>query len=184
MSRKSWIHQSLVTLRRRPIRRLALISAIGLLLFAGIRESGVPAGAQVAPAQDQGRSAAQKKFAEGEALRGQGTGESLRQAAQRYEEALLLWRAIDAKREEALTLTYIGAIYNSLGENQKALEFYNQAPPIMRTIGNRAGEATALYSIGFVYYSLGENQKALDHYNQALALYRAIRNRGGEAIAL
>src|SRR5262245_20791974 len=162
MSRKSWIHQSLITLRRRPIRRLGLISAIGLLLFAGIRESGVPAVAQVAPAQYQGRSAAQKKFAEGEALRVQGTAESLRLAAQRYEEALSLWRAIDAKLEEALTLTYIGAVYNLLDENQKALDHYNQALPIKRAVGNRPGEARALNISGFVYHSQGDKPKALD----------------------
>jgi hypothetical protein len=83
MSRKSWIHQSLITLRGRPIRRLALISAIGLLLFAGIRESGVPAVAQFGPAeaQDQDRLAAQRnggfESGAGGDVEGQGMGSSV-----------------------------------------------------------------------------------------------------------
>jgi CHAT domain-containing protein/tetratricopeptide (TPR) repeat protein len=183
MSRKSWIHQSLITLRRRPIRRLALISAIGLLLFAGIRESGVPAGAQVGPAraQDQYRLAALRKFNEGEALRSEGTAESLRLAAQKYQEALPLWRAIGAKREEAKTLNNIGVVYDSLGEYQKALDFYKQALPLWRAVSARGGEANTLNNIGHVYYSLGEKQKALDFLNQALTLRRAADEPDEEA---
>src|SRR5262245_15319615 len=47
-----------------------------------------------ATAQGQNQSAAERKFEEGEALRAQGTPESLLLAVKKYEEALLLWRAI------------------------------------------------------------------------------------------
>src|SRR5262245_41771145 len=170
MSRKSWIRQSLITLRRRPIRRLALISATGLLLFAGIRESGVPAVAQFGPAQaqDQDRLAAQRKFEEAETRHKQGTAESLRLAALKYQEALPLWRAIGAKREEATTLNRLGVVYGSLGESRKALDFMNQALTLWREVLDSSEEARMLNNIGAVYASLGENQKALDFMNQAL----------------
>src|SRR5262245_30707748 len=44
--------------------------------------------------QSRDNSAAEKKFEEGESLRAQGTPASLRLAVKKYEEALLLWRAI------------------------------------------------------------------------------------------
>jgi len=50
-----------------------------------------------------------------------------RMAVKKYEEALLLWRAIGARDGEAATLNNIGLVYESLGEKQKALEFYAQA---------------------------------------------------------
>jgi CHAT domain-containing protein/Tfp pilus assembly protein PilF len=85
---------------------------------------------------------------------------------------------------EATTLNNIGAVYDDLGEKQKALDFYNQALPILRAVGDRGGEATTLNNIGAVYDDLGEKQKALVFYNQALPILRAVGDRGGEAITL
>src|SRR5215470_52657 len=45
-------------------------------------------------AQSQDNSAAERKFEEGESLRAQVTPASLKLALKKYEEALLLWRAI------------------------------------------------------------------------------------------
>ncbi len=85
---------------------------------------------------------------------------------------------------EASTLTNIGAVYDSLGEKQQALDFYNQALPLIQAVGDRSGEASTLNNIGTVYNSLGDKQQALDYYNQALPLRRAVGDRGGEAAAL
>ena len=135
-------------------------------------------------APSQGRLAAQRKYLEGETLRKQGTAESLRLAAQRYEEALSLWRAIGDRLNEGRTLSDIGGVYYSLGENQKALDYYAQALPIRRAAGDRRGEHITLSSIGNVYYSLGENQRALDYYAQALPIIRAAGDRIDEATTL
>jgi CHAT domain-containing protein len=85
---------------------------------------------------------------------------------------------------EATTLNNIGAVYDDLGEKQKALVFYNQALPILRAVGDRGGEAITLNNIGLVYSDLGEKQKALVFYNQALPILRAVGNRGVEATTL
>ncbi|WYL98014.2 MAG: CHAT domain-containing tetratricopeptide repeat protein [Gloeotrichia echinulata IR180] len=78
----------------------------------------------------------------------------------------------------------IGAVYDALGEKQKALSFYNQALPLRRAVGDRSGEANTLHNIGGVYDALGEKQKALSFYNQALPLLRAVGDRSGEANTL
>jgi tetratricopeptide (TPR) repeat protein len=186
MSRGIWIHRSSVKLSRRIGWRMAAILAFGLLLVAWMREPRAAAGSDLvsAPAQERDPLAAQRKFEEGNALRNQGTAESLRLALKKYEEALLLWRAIGNPDWEATTLTNIGVVYYSLGERREALDFYNQALPLHRAVGNRRDEAITLNNIGMVYNSLGERRKALDFYNQALPLHRAVDNRREEAITL
>ncbi|WP_199320190.1 tetratricopeptide repeat protein, partial [Leptolyngbya sp. FACHB-261] len=134
--------------------------------------------------QDGRRAAAQRAFAEGQRLRQQGTAEALRQAIVKYEEALLLWRAVGDRSGEAATLNSIGLVYDSLGDKQQALSYYNQALPLRRAVGDRSGEATTLNNIGLVYDSLGDKQQALSYYNQALPLRRAVGDRSGEATTL
>src|SRR5687768_17506906 len=108
MSQKVWIRKLSFNLSRVISRRLAAPLTFSLLLSAGnpltviegMRESSVSGASHLmsAPAQDQNRVAAQKKFEEGEALRAQGTAESLRLAVKKYEEALPLWRRIGDPR--------------------------------------------------------------------------------------
>ncbi|OUL33452.1 hypothetical protein BV372_16485 [Nostoc sp. T09] len=134
--------------------------------------------------QDANRAAAQKAFYEGMALYKQGTAESLRQAIEKWQQALVLWQRVGDKTEEARTLVWLGYVYNALGEKHKALEYYNNALPLYRAVGDRDGESTTLNNIGAVYKALGEKQKALKYYNNALPLIRALGDRNGEATTL
>jgi tetratricopeptide (TPR) repeat protein len=130
------------------------------------------------------RAAAERAFQEGMQLYEQGTAESLRQAIAKWEEALPLYRATGDKATEAVTLTSIGAVYDSLGEKQKALDYYNQSLSLSRATGDKATEAATLTGIGAVYSALGEKQKALDFYNQSLSLSRATADKATEAATL
>ena len=51
------------------------------------------------------------------------------------------------KASVAHLLNNMGAIYESLGQNAKALESYQQALQYAKQIGDNAGETTALKSI-------------------------------------
>jgi CHAT domain-containing protein/tetratricopeptide (TPR) repeat protein len=134
--------------------------------------------------QNATRAAAEKLTQEGFKLFQKGTAESLRQAREKWLQALKLWQQIDDKTWQAITLVGIGRVYDSLGEKQEALKYLNQALPLTRVVEDRGGEAITLNNIGGVYDSLGEKQEALKYYNQALPLFRAVRNRGGEATTL
>jgi tetratricopeptide (TPR) repeat protein len=114
----------------------------------------------------------------------QGTAESLREAITKFEEALPLYRAVGDRREEAVSLGYIGYIYSALGEKQKALDYFNQSLPLSRATGDKTQEAVTLNNIGKVYDALGEKQKALDYFNQSLPLRRATGDKAGEAVTL
>jgi CHAT domain-containing protein/Tfp pilus assembly protein PilF len=76
------------------------------------------------------------------------------------------------------------AVYDSLGEKQKALEYYDRALPLLQAVGDRRVEAATLNNMGYVYDSLGEKQKALEYYDRALPLLQAVGDRGGESATL
>ncbi|MBK1990798.1 tetratricopeptide repeat protein [Sphaerospermopsis aphanizomenoides BCCUSP55] len=163
-----------------------LLTAVLLVDSVGAMPRGT--GLQIAQQQGTQQEAmgakAEKLFQEGMQLYRQRTKESLLQAINKWEEALLLYRAVEDRRSEATTLNNIGLVYDSLGEKQKALEYYNQVLPLDRAAEDKGGEATTLNNIGSVYDSLGEKQKALEYYNQALPLRRATEDKRREAITL
>lgn len=54
-------------------------------------------------------------------------------------------------RQKALICSYLGFVYNALGDKQKALDYYEQALTLMRAVGDKYGEATTLHNIGMIY---------------------------------
>ena len=108
----------------------------------------------------------------------------MQKALEKYNEALLIRRAIDDRIGEAETLNHIGGVYYWLGEMREALEKFNEALQIRRALGDRRGEAETLNNIGLVYYSLGKVREALEKHNEALPIRRALGDRGGEAYTL
>ncbi len=131
--------------------------------------------------RDRARIDAERMFFEAVQAAGQGSGDALRKAIEKYMASLPLWRTAGDGYEEALTLDSIGGIYSTLGDNRKALDYFNQALPLRRAAGDRPGEASTLSNIGSVYDDLGEKQKALQYYNQALPIQHAAGDRSGEA---
>lgn len=133
---------------------------------------------------DLARIQAERLFMDAGTLYIQGGADSLRQAAEKYEGTVPLWRRAHDTYEEGLALNAIGDIHGSFGENQKALEYYNQSLPLRRAVGDRDGEAWTLNSIGVVYDQFGEKQQALAYYNQALPLQRAVGNLNAQVATL
>ncbi|MCZ8243779.1 MAG: tetratricopeptide repeat protein, partial [Microcystis sp. LE19-131.1A] len=68
----------------------------------------------------------------------------------------------------------LGAVYDSLGEYQKAIEFYQQSLAITREIGDRGGEASSWFNLGLTYYKLDRISEAKEAYLQARELYQAL----------
>ncbi len=106
------------------------------------------------------------------------------QALNFYERALLLFRQIGDRRNEAVALNNIGGVYDELGEKQRALDYYNQALPVRREMGDRSGEATTFNNIGGMYTDLEDGDQALIHFNQALLIFQQNNDRSGEATTL
>jgi CHAT domain-containing protein/predicted negative regulator of RcsB-dependent stress response len=111
----------------------------------------------------------------------QGLGDN-RRALECYQ--LSLRRTVKYSQTRANALNFIGMVYDSMKEPQKALGYYAKALELYRTVEDRMGEASILNNIGGVYNSTGEKSTALDYYGQALAHNRAVQDRGGEAATL
>jgi CHAT domain-containing protein/Tfp pilus assembly protein PilF len=138
----------------------------------------------VEKSQNDSRAVAQRAFDEGQRLFAEATVNSQLKAIEKFSQATSLWKAVNDHRMEAISLSYIGKVYDLLGEKQKALDHYEQTISILHTVGDLSGEATTLNNIGLIYDSLGDKQRALDYYNRALPTLRAIGNRRVEAITL
>ena len=130
---------------------------------------------------DRTRVAAERSFFAGAQLENEKTPESRLKAIERYGDALRLMREAGERRGEAMTLTSMGTLYNSLGEQQKALEYLEQALTVWRTIGDRHLEAITLLINARVNYVMGEPQKALESCLPALPVMRAVGDQSGEA---
>lgn len=128
--------------------------------------------------------AAKQAFDEGMQLVEQRTPESLRQAIEKFEKALQLWRLIDDKFWEAITLQVMGLTYSESGQQKLALDYLNQSLLVFRRTVNHIWQARTLNRIGTVYSKIWELQKALESYNQALSLHRELHDHEGEAGAL
>jgi CHAT domain-containing protein len=139
---------------------------------------------RAATAEDRKRVMAENVYAEAELLLGQGTAQSLTQAIESYQKALLLWRELKQSQREAATLNNISFAYGSLSDFRKELEYQEQALAIRRAIGDQAGIGDSLHSIGSATASLGEMRKGIDYYLQAVAIFNQLGDRGSEARTL
>ncbi|GGA17515.1 tetratricopeptide repeat protein [Okeania sp. KiyG1] len=170
-----------------PKKWLSILSVNSLMLFnvsfPVLMLPNIVNGGEVI-AQTNPNAEADKLLQQGLKLYKQGTAESLKGALTKWEEALLLFRKTGNLSREAYTLNNIGAVYNSLGEKQIALNYYQQALLLSQQAGNQGGEAITLNNIGNVYDSIGEKQIALNYYQEALPLRRQVEDKRGEADTL
>ena len=84
----------------------------------------------------------------------------------------------------AASLNNVGALYKSLGDIPKALDYYHNCLKIQESIKNKNGIAYALSNIGDVYNDQGEPNKALEYYNKSLVIWKEINDKSGVARAL
>jgi CHAT domain-containing protein/Tfp pilus assembly protein PilF len=139
---------------------------------------------RTATEQDKKRNKAQQAFAEAERLRVQGTAVSLRNAIEKYKEALQLWRETDSHAEQSNVLNNLAIAHSMLGEIKESIECLNQALPLVRATNNRNGEGAILANLGYMYGLVGEPQKAIESLTLALPVLQAIGNREGVGATL
>ena len=88
------------------------------------------------------------------------------------------------RKDQGTLLNNMAAVYDDIGQRQKALELYEQVLPIRQEVGDRSGEATTLSNMALVYDNIGQRQKALELYGQALPIRKEVGDRSGEAATL
>ena len=95
---------------------------------------------------------------EAERLRGEWTRDSLREAVERYADAVSCWRAAGARAEVSGAQLKTGDIHFALSEYEQARVDYAQALKGFKAVGDRRGQAAALYRLGLVYSYIGDTE--------------------------
>jgi tetratricopeptide (TPR) repeat protein len=97
-----------------------------------------------------------------------------REAVERYDEALGIYRQVGARLGEANTLQAIGDVLQFLKQSREAVERYDEALGIYRQVGARLGEANTLKAIGDVQT---DPKLAMEQFLQpALQIYQTIED--------
>lgn len=91
-------------------------------------------------------------------------------ALDKYNEALLNWRLAQDKAGEAKTLRYIGGIYESTGQSDKALDYYQQALVPLKEVGDRNGLAIVYTLISRIHLNLNDQKLALASLEEVIAV--------------
>ncbi|EDX76488.1 tetratricopeptide repeat domain protein [Coleofasciculus chthonoplastes PCC 7420] len=109
-----------------------------------------------------------------------------REALDKFQQALVIYRKIRYKRSQWYTLKYMGFVYSILGEYQLALAAYQRALSIEQDMALVAGDGVN-FEVGQIYKLLGQYDLALESYQQALERARipgrmVVIGRGGGAI--
>jgi len=123
---------------------------------------------------ERGCVEAERLMTEAAARNREGTGESLRLAAARYEEARALWHSLADRAGEARCALAAGSLQTSLGEPKAALESYRQALDRFVELGDAAGQATAWSDVGAAQIALGDLSAAAGSERRALSLERGL----------
>ncbi|MCM8662917.1 tetratricopeptide repeat protein, partial [Accumulibacter sp.] len=105
-------------------------------------------------------------------------------ARQAYEQALPIFRQIEARLGEANTLQALGDLKMRTDDLAGARQAYEQALPIYRQIEDRLGEANTLQALGDLKMRTNDLAGARQAYEQALPIFRQIEARLGEANTL
>ncbi|HXQ70561.1 MAG TPA: CHAT domain-containing tetratricopeptide repeat protein, partial [Pyrinomonadaceae bacterium] len=133
---------------------------------------------------DRAQADAEREFREAQKLARQPAADSRRAALEKFAALVPVFRKLEDRPMEVLTLNTAALGYHATGELTKALDFYGQAVPLSRALGYLAIEAALLNNIGGVYDILGEPQKAFDYYWQALPLWQSLKNDSGQGDTL
>ncbi|XGW00783.1 MAG: tetratricopeptide repeat protein (plasmid) [Leptolyngbya sp. BL-A-14] len=104
----------------------------------------------------------------------------LKAALQSWEQALALYRELHDRVGEGKILSNLGAVYDDLGNRDKAIAFLQQSLVVTRASKDQATESCALSNLGAIYRELGDYTKAISYQQQSLAIARQIKNRSIE----
>lgn len=105
-------------------------------------------------------------------------------AVERYEEALKIFRKLNIKKSINQMNTNLGAIYADLGEYKIANGYFMLVLESAKEIAdNDIGLGNVLYSLGNSNRELGNPQKSLAYYQQSLAIRERIGDLNGIALS-
>ncbi|BEL12281.1 tetratricopeptide repeat protein [Actinoplanes sichuanensis] len=108
----------------------------------------------------------------------------LRESAETYRQALLLYTDLGEPAAEALVLRNLGSVDWRRGDYRPAADHYRRAEALCRDLGDDDGRADALVRLGLIDARLGDHDRAAGRFGSALDLYATLGDRFSEAYVL
>ena len=164
-------------------RRLSFVApqAASYLLTVRTRKNAAPASYHLdvvewrrSEPKDESAVTAERLFEEAEMLSRRGNGDATREAIQKYDAAVPLWRSAGARLPEAFTLLKFGIALHNLSRFNEAIDQFSQALEIFEETGEERGVAQILTNLGWSHSGFGKYQEALDYFNRSLAIRRRL----------
>jgi len=107
-----------------------------------------------------------------------------RAALPEFEHALALFHEVNDRRNEAVTLGYIGNCYKRFGDFTRSLEYHRRALTMKQELGDRLEEGKTLSHLGLVFWEMGDYAQAIEHLTRSIGIGREVGDRRLEAAAL
>src|SRR5437868_10091357 len=90
--------------------------------------------------QDANVTAAEQNFFEGQQLLAEGSVISKQKAIEKFTEAARRWHVAGDKRHEGIALSFVGKVYDLMGEKENAMDFYTRTLALVRSEERRVGK--------------------------------------------
>ena len=97
------------------------------------------------------------------------------------QEAFALGQKLQAKKELAKSLNFIGVAYKYSGDNRTSLSYHEQAIDVATKTNDSSQLAHAHNSIGRLYFEQGMIQQSVSHYIKAQEIFERINDLSGRA---
>lgn len=107
----------------------------------------------------------------------------LQKAIEQSYEAMLIWRKLGNRVQEADAMLILADSYRETGDGRQALDLSEQAAELFRAAGDRIGEIKALLTSGNAFLLLKEYDAALNRYEQVITLNQKLGELSHEANA-
>ena len=99
------------------------------------------------------------------------------EAAEFYEQAIALTRALKKQMSEVAMLFNVCTTYSSLNQREKAISYCERSLAAAQEMKNPDAESFALYALGATYYGQGQYEKSAGYFERALTIARESRNQ-------
>ncbi|MEP7341488.1 MAG: CHAT domain-containing protein [Acidobacteriota bacterium] len=106
------------------------------------------------------------------------------QGMRHLNEALTLYRELEARKDEAMVLYELARFHRNLGDNRAALDYFEQSLALRRHLNHPRAVAETCMALGKLHGTTGELTKALELFHQAAQIYRVIADHNNLATAL
>jgi CHAT domain-containing protein/tetratricopeptide (TPR) repeat protein len=102
---------------------------------------------------------------------------SVRSAIALWDKSLPLWRSVQDRYEEAVTLAAIGSAHQQVSDQPEAITYLSKSLAIFLSLGKPREQSTMLDNLGVAVSKQGRKQEALEYFAQAQLILEKLEDQ-------